>query len=51
MTRLLLSLALLVLAACENPTLGANLRLGGDGISVSPSVSGRVGDVGVTVTP
>ncbi len=39
------------LAACTDPTLNTNLQIGPNGVKVTPSVSGRVGDVGVSVTP
>ena len=44
----LLLLATLVLSACDTgPTLGVGLGFGPGGVSVSPSVSGRVGRVNV----
>lgn len=50
--RLAAIIAVLALAACESgPRLGANVGISSGGVSVSPSVSGRVGGVGVTVTP
>ncbi len=39
------------MAGCTDPTLNTNLQIGPNGVKVSPSVSGRVGDVGVTVGP
>ena len=44
-------LALLALPACEDPTLGIGASISSGGVSVSPVVSGRVGDVGVAVSP
>lgn len=42
----LLMLAILVLSACDTgPHLGIGLGFGPGGVSVSPSVSGQVGDV------
>ena len=48
-TRALAALGLL--PACENPSLNAGISVGSGGISVTPSVSGRVGGVGVAVSP
>ena len=45
------ALALIFLMGCENPSLGIGATINSGGISVSPKVSGRVGGVGVTVTP
>jgi len=47
----LMVLALLLLPACEDPTLGIGATISSGGVSVSPTVSGRVGDVGVAVSP
>lgn len=45
-------IAVMALAACESgPRLGANIGIDSGGVSVNPAVSGRVGGVGVTVTP
>lgn len=44
-------LALLALPACENPRLNLGASIGAGGVSVTPSVSGRVGNVGVAVSP
>ena len=43
--------ALLFLPACEDPSLNIGASISSGGVSVSPSVSGRVGDVGVAVSP
>lgn len=50
MRKLALAL-LLLLPACEDPRLNAGISIGSGGVSVTPSVSGRVGDVGVAVSP
>lgn len=44
-------LAAVCLAGCENPSLGIGARIDSGGVSVSPVLSGRVGDVGVAVSP
>ena len=50
--RIVALVSLLILAACESgPNLGANVGITPSGVSVNPSVSGRVGGVGVSVTP
>ncbi len=46
----LLVLALLALPGCEDPTLGVGATISSGGVSVSPVVSGRVGNVGVAVS-
>lgn len=43
-------MAALTLAACENPELGVGATFSGSGVSVSPKVSGDVGDVTVSVS-
>jgi hypothetical protein len=43
--------ALIGAAGCENPTLGIGTTISSSGVSVSPVVSGRVGNVGVAVSP
>ncbi|MDD9923443.1 MAG: hypothetical protein OXQ92_14395, partial [Boseongicola sp.] len=43
-------LAVLTVAACENPQLGIGATFSGSGVSVSPTVSGDVGDVKVSVS-
>ena len=44
--------SVLLMAACTSgPNIGANVGISPSGVSVNPSVSGRVGDVGVTVSP
>ena len=43
--------ALFATTGCENPTLGIGASISSSGVSVSPKVSGRVGGVGVTVSP
>lgn len=50
--RLICILALSTLMACESgPNIGANVGITPNGVSVNPSVSGRVGGVGVAVSP
>ena len=44
-------LTLLALPGCENPSLNVGASISSGGISVTPSVSGRVGGVGVAVSP
>ena len=47
-----LAIALLIfLPACEDPSLNVGASISSGGVSVSPSVSGRVGAVGVAVSP
>jgi len=43
MTRPLLLLITLLLAACTDPRLNAGLSLGADGLRVSPSISAGLG--------
>jgi len=43
-------LMLLALPACENPALGIGARIDGGGVTVNPTVSGNIGDVGVAVS-
>ena len=40
---------LLVLAGCTDPRLNAGISVGAGGVSVYPSVSGRVGGVGMAL--
>ena len=47
----LMAMTVATLAACTDPTVGINGTFGAGGFDVSPSVGGRVGNVGVTVTP
>lgn len=49
----ILAIACIVLtAACTGgPNIGANVGISPGGVTVNPSVSGRVGGVGVSVTP
>lgn len=52
MKPLLVAFALCTLAACQSgPYLNAGVSLGPGGVNVYPSVSGRVGGVGVAVAP
>lgn len=41
--------ALLVLAACQDPLLSTDLTFGPNGVSVNPALSGKIGDVNVTL--
>ena len=50
MTYLIATALILMLAACSDPSLGANIRLGPKGVSVSPQISGHVGGVGISVS-
>ena len=43
--------ALLLLPACENPSLNVGASISSGGVSVTPSASGRVGGVGVAISP
>lgn len=50
--RMVLLTSVILLSACSSgPNLGVNVGLSPSGVSVNPSVSGRVGGVGVAVTP
>ena len=42
---------LLALPACEDPQLNVGASIGSGGVSVTPSISGRAGGVGVAVSP
>lgn len=44
-------LLILSLSGCVDPRLNAGISIGAGGVSVTPSVSGRVGGVGVTISP
>jgi hypothetical protein len=46
-----LVVTVLALTGCMDPRLNAGISLGADGVSVYPSVSGRIGSIGVTVGP
>jgi hypothetical protein len=49
--RLLVAMTLCVAAGCTDPALNARLRLGPNGLTLRPSVSARVGGLGVAVSP
>jgi hypothetical protein len=51
MLRTLCALALLLLAACTDPMLSAEMAVGAGGVSVKPTLSGSVGDGTVYVQP
>ncbi len=48
--RLVALVAIIGLAACENPSLGIGATINSNGISVSPKASGDVGGARVTVS-
>ncbi|NNE87392.1 MAG: hypothetical protein HKN27_04890 [Silicimonas sp.] len=49
--KLMAIVAVIFLASCENPMFNIGASVSSDGnVRVSPSVSGRVGDVGVAVS-
>lgn len=50
MRKIVLLIAFLATAACENPQFGIGATFGGGGMSVSPSVSGDVGGARVQVS-
>ncbi len=50
MKRLAIAL-LILLPACEDPSLNVGASISSSGVNVSPSVSGRVGGLGVAVSP
>jgi hypothetical protein len=41
---------LTALTACTDPQFGANIGIGSDGMSVSPSLSGQIGGAHVSIT-
>ena len=43
--------SLILMAGCENPSLGIGTTINSSGVSVSPVFSGNVGGVGVAVSP
>jgi hypothetical protein len=49
--RWVLVAGVVMLAGCTDPQLNAGIWFGTDGVSVYPSVSGRIGGLGVTVGP
>lgn len=51
MRLLLIAATALTLAACENATLGAGMRITPDGVKVVPTVSARQGGASVVVRP
>ncbi len=49
--RLIAALLLLTtLTACTDPYFGATLGIGPDGVSLSPSLTGRIGDARVSIS-
>jgi hypothetical protein len=51
MIRIASAVALLLLAACTDPMLSADMAFGNAGVSVKPTLSGSVGDATVYVQP
>lgn len=47
----LLIVALLGLAACTDPMLSTEMTIGNNGVSVNPTLSGRLGGATVSVQP
>ncbi len=43
-------LVLTALTACTDPYFGANLGIGPDGVRLTPSLSGRIGDARVSIS-
>ncbi len=48
--RMFLVIVLAALAACTDPSLNASVRIGPGGVSVSPSIGGTIGGLGVSVS-
>ncbi|MEQ9040117.1 MAG: hypothetical protein RIE24_17340 [Silicimonas sp.] len=42
---------LILLPACEDPSFNIGASVSSGGVDVSPSVSGRMGGVGVAISP
>lgn len=51
MRALLIIGVLSLLTACEDPSIGAGVRVTPNGVTVVPRVTGSAGDVTVTVAP
>jgi hypothetical protein len=49
--RCIFVLLILPLLGCADPRLTAGISIGAGGVSVTPSVSGRLGGVGVSISP
>jgi hypothetical protein len=50
MKRVLVLLAALAVSACTSgPNLGVGIGVGGGDVSVHPSISGRLGGIGVSI--
>jgi hypothetical protein len=43
--------ALLALAACTNPMLSGDMTFNTEGVSVNPTLSGKVGNATVSIQP
>ncbi len=41
----------LLLCACSDPALNAGISIGAGGVTVTPSVSGKVGGATVSISP
>jgi hypothetical protein len=49
--KLIVALATLtLLTACTDPRFGANIGIGSDGVSITPSLTGQIGGAHVTVS-
>jgi hypothetical protein len=51
MIRYCLASALILLAACTDPMLSAEMAVGTNGVTVKPTLSGNVGGATVSVQP
>jgi hypothetical protein len=49
--RRLIPVAILLLSACTDPMLSAEMAVGANGVSVKPTLSGQVGGTTVSVEP
>ncbi len=49
--RLVAILLILILPGCQDPRLNIGASIGSGGVKVTPSVSGRAGNVTVAVSP
>lgn len=47
----MLLIGFLALSACSSPMLSGNMAFGTDGVSVNPTLSGKVGDATVFIQP
>ncbi|MFN0114595.1 MAG: hypothetical protein ACKVPY_07970 [Paracoccaceae bacterium] len=51
MMRAALAFAVLLVAGCSDPSVGAGLRLSPSGLSIVPTLGARIGGLGVSVSP